>query len=170
MNTFTRCQWCPLDQYLSSKYIYAALTLTFGNFYWSGEQSLDSWHDEPSSWVGRYIHQFKNYSHRLHPPTIFGVGCIHQLEFLSRCMHPPTKKIQIFKIPQNFPYCRFQLLIAYWTFVNSSIAQLSCYCKIALNVKVQYLPSQLSQSTFGLWSAPLCRNWQVLTKLTLCQD
>ena len=80
MNTFTRCQWCPLDQYLSSKYIYAALTLTFGNFYWSGEQSLNSWHDEPSSWVGRYIHQFKNYSHRLHPPTIFGVGgCIHQL-------------------------------------------------------------------------------------------
>ena len=73
MNTFTRCQWCPLDQYLSSKYIYAALTLTFGNFYWSGEQSLDSWHDEPASWVGRYIH-------RLHPPTIFW----------GRRMHPPT--------------------------------------------------------------------------------
>ena len=80
MNTFTRCQWCPLDQYLSSKYIYAALTLTFGNFYWSGEQSLDSWHDEPSSWVGRYIHQLKNYSHWLHPPTIFW----------GRRMHPPT--------------------------------------------------------------------------------
>ena len=93
MNTFTRCQWCPLDQYLSSKYIYAALTLTFGNFYWSGEQSLDSWHDEPSSWVGRYIHQLKNYSQRLHPSTLF-LGLVDASENfkISQWMHLPTQK------------------------------------------------------------------------------
>ena len=57
MNTFTfyKVSVVPLGPILDLKYIYAALNVTFGNLYWSSEQSVDRQHGELISRLGRFI-------------------------------------------------------------------------------------------------------------------